>query len=154
MPIDVADFATFSKRYVAIIARDSGSAHRYVPAMLDKWLLDLLDRHGVSQAELGRRLSAKLGRKIDRSVPNKMCNGTREISAYELAAILEIFDEPNPLSGRDLSPKALLAARLFERLMDADRQDSILRSLRDSVQLEALSEPRPVPSGSDGKKGR
>lgn len=154
MPLDVADIATLGKRDVAIIARDSGSGGRYVPPMLAEWLTNLLLRHDVSQAELARRLSVKLGKAIDRSIPNKMCNGTREISAYELAAILEIFDEPNPLSGRDLPPKALAAARLFATLVDVERQDRILASIRDALRAEGPREPRPALPGSDDKTGR
>jgi hypothetical protein len=150
---DVADFATSSKGYVAIIARDSGSADSYVPRMLDKWLTELLKDRDVSQAALARRLTDKLGKAVDRSIVNKMCSGARDISAYELAAILEIFDEMNPLSGRDLPPKALAAAKLFARL-DPERQDRILGTIEDLVLSEERRTQPPGLPGSDGRKGR
>jgi transcriptional regulator with XRE-family HTH domain len=64
---------------------------------LSEWLKIRLDESGLSQAELARRLSERLGRVIDRSIVNKMTLNKRDIAADELFALVAIFGVPNPL---------------------------------------------------------
>lgn len=55
--------------------------------MTPEQLASLLKDHGMPQAELARRLSADLGRSIDRAAVNKMTKGKREIFEDEEPAI-------------------------------------------------------------------
>lgn len=50
----------------------------------------------MSQAELSRRLTAELGRSIDRAAVNKMTTGRRGIDGEEVLAIERILDHPAP----------------------------------------------------------
>lgn len=58
--------------------------------MTPDWVTDALAYAGISQAEMARRLSAELGRTIDRAAVNKMTTGVRKVSGSELAAISRI----------------------------------------------------------------
>lgn len=64
--------------------------------MLSKWLQEALDSSGVSQSELARLLTEKLGRSIDRAAVNKMAKGSRAIAGDELLAITEILSLSPP----------------------------------------------------------
>lgn len=64
--------------------------------MLSEWLRGLLTKTGTAQAVLGRALTEKLGRNIDRAAVNKMTKGVRKIAADELLAIAEFFGVPVP----------------------------------------------------------
>lgn len=55
--------------------------------MLSDWLRDALDAKGISQADMARILTERLGRSIDRAAMNKMTKGTRAIFADELLEI-------------------------------------------------------------------
>lgn len=50
----------------------------------------------MSQAELSRLLTDKLGRSVDRAAINKMRSGLRKISADELVAITQILEAEPP----------------------------------------------------------
>lgn len=70
--------------------------------MLRLWLKEALDSSKISQSELSRRLTAKLGRSIDKAAVNKMLKPAgRKIAADELLAIAEItaFPPPEPTDG-------------------------------------------------------
>lgn len=88
---NVAKIATFSRGSVANRERALWSRDRYVPAMLDVWLRNLLKEKKVSQAELSRRLTQALGRSIDRAAVNKMTTGDRKIAADEMLAITRLL---------------------------------------------------------------
>ncbi len=60
---------------------------RYRIYMLSDWLRNALDAKGISQAEMARILTERLGRSIDRAAMNKMAKGTRAIFADELMEI-------------------------------------------------------------------
>lgn len=96
MSYDVAYIATARKRSVAIQARDVRSGRGYGAHMLADWLKKNLRTSGMAQAELGRLLTERLGRSIDRAAVNKMTLGTRKISADELMAITEILNIGQP----------------------------------------------------------
>lgn len=64
--------------------------------MLNTWLAEALQRSGVSQAELSRRLTERLGQSIDRAAVNKMVKGTRDISAAEMLEISKLLKHPLP----------------------------------------------------------
>lgn len=74
--------------------------------MLSNWLQSALEASGVSQADLSRALTERLGRSIDRAAVNKMTKGGRAIHGDELIAIEEItgYEAPKeiqvPLKGR------------------------------------------------------
>jgi SOS-response transcriptional repressor LexA len=70
---------------------------RYNCRMLKTWIIQALQHAGkMTQAELARRMTAALGRSIDRAAVNKMTKGTRDISAQELVVIAEITGYPPP----------------------------------------------------------
>jgi hypothetical protein len=92
----VADIATSRKPFVAILDRDGCSGDGYGTAMLSDWLKTNLEMAGVSQSELSRRLTERLGRSIDRAAVNKMTLGARKISADELIAITDILGIGRP----------------------------------------------------------
>ena len=64
---------------------------------LNEWLIEALAFSGLSQTALAERLDARVQKKIDRSIINKMTLGKRVISAEELLLISEItgFDLPS-----------------------------------------------------------
>jgi SOS-response transcriptional repressor LexA len=73
---------------------------RYEAAdMLDGWLRDALTSSGLNQTELARRLTARLGRQIDRSAVSKMTLGKRAIAGDEMIAIAEITGAKAPDAG-------------------------------------------------------
>jgi hypothetical protein len=94
----VATIATKSIASVANIETDVAKTARYTFGMLDEWLKKAMDFKNVSGAELGRQLTASLGRSIDRAAVSKMRKGERGIYADELLAISEItgFAPPPP----------------------------------------------------------
>jgi SOS-response transcriptional repressor LexA len=81
------------------MATDVAKSALYVPAMLTQWLKDALAHSKLTQAELARRLAARLGPSYERSKVNKMALGKRDIDGVELLAISEItgFPVPTPL---------------------------------------------------------
>lgn len=91
MAPSVATIATFARVTVAKRERAGWRADRYGATMLDAWLRNLLKEKRVSQAELARRLTATLGRSIDRAAVNKMTTGDRKIAADEMLAITRIL---------------------------------------------------------------
>jgi phage repressor protein C with HTH and peptisase S24 domain len=64
--------------------------------MFTDWLKQALKDSGMGQAELARRLTAQLGRSIDRAAVNKMASGKRSISADELVSIASILKVDAP----------------------------------------------------------
>lgn len=70
--------------------------------MLNTWLAEALQRSGVSQAELSRRLTERLGQSIDRAAVNKMVKGKRDISAAEMLEIARILKQPPPRAAEGL----------------------------------------------------
>jgi SOS-response transcriptional repressor LexA len=65
-------------------------------ASVSQWVEAAIDRSGISQAELSRRLSEELHREIDRAAVNKMVKGTRNVLADEMLAIESITSVPVP----------------------------------------------------------
>ncbi len=97
------------KGSVAIIETDGVAMSRYAVDMkrkvsvpprparpINQWVRDALAHAGVAQAELARKLSARLRVSYDRSIVNKMTIG-RDVSAEEMFAISELtgFETPN-----------------------------------------------------------
>lgn len=91
MPANVACIATIASLQVANHDRENCVDHRYVAAMLDVWLRNLLKETKVSQAALARELTIALGRSIDRAAVNKMTTGDRKIAGDEMLAITRIL---------------------------------------------------------------
>lgn len=56
----------------------------------------------MGQAALARRMTEKLGRSIDRAAVNKMTKGTRDVSADEMLAVMEITGATLPQQFADL----------------------------------------------------
>ncbi|WDQ98168.1 S24 family peptidase [Devosia sp. J2-20] len=82
-----SDIHYLTQDFVVKIETDSSAAMPYGLGMLSEWLQTALGASGISQAELSRRLTAELGRSIDRAAVNKMTKGTRDIQADELMVI-------------------------------------------------------------------
>lgn len=58
--------------------------------MLSEWLREAIEVKGISQADIARLLTERLGRSIDRAAVNKMSKGTRAIAGDELIEIQKI----------------------------------------------------------------
>lgn len=93
----VAHIATIGKGAVAKSATHESRGKRYGRPMLHEWVQAALDHGDISQAELGRRLTAQLGRQIDRAAANKIAKGTRALAADEMLAIAEMTGYPIPV---------------------------------------------------------
>ena len=100
-----SDFRYGCKRYVANIETTTRSDSRYDLKMsgvgMARKLVEALKFAGISQADLARQLTDKLGRSIDRAAVNKMVlthpkkgQKPRKISADEMLAIEEITGFP------------------------------------------------------------
>lgn len=94
---DVAHIATTWKGVVANLETDDCRAKRYATFMLDVWVKSAIEFGDISQAELSRRLTAKLGRSIDRAAVNKLLNGRRALAADEMIATAEMTGYPIPI---------------------------------------------------------
>lgn len=72
--------------------------------MFAKWVGDAVNFCGISQAELARRMAAKLRRGIDAAAVNKIVSGKRALAADEMLAVAEITNYPLLISleGRQL----------------------------------------------------
>ena len=97
----VAHIATSPQEGVAKIITDVCRDTRYGHCMLSDWVADALKHSGMGQAELSRRLTAKLRRAIDRAAVNKMLTGKRAVSGDELLAIEEATGYPAPMENAD-----------------------------------------------------
>jgi phage repressor protein C with HTH and peptisase S24 domain len=60
------------------------------------WMPEALRTAEISQAELARKLSDRLGRKIDRSMVQKVLKGVRRLTGEELIAVAEITGSSPP----------------------------------------------------------
>lgn len=127
----VAHIATDAQEGVAKLITDERGDRRYAERMLDQWVKDALAHAGMGQAELGRRLTDKLRRSIDRAAVNKMTLNKRAIAGDELIAIEEITGFPAPLENADAITKVPLldsfvsAGNLSPR--DAVRPEDVTR---------------------------
>ncbi len=98
----VANIATKASPFVAIMENDGVAISFYGFGMLADWLRKALEHSGISQAELSRQLTERLGRSIDRAAVNKMLIGDdkgkkgRKIAGDEMIAIAEITGYPAP----------------------------------------------------------
>jgi SOS-response transcriptional repressor LexA len=95
----VAHIATDARGIVANLQTDVRGEFRYAAGMMDLWIQEALQQSGLSQSELARRLTEKLGRSIDRAAVNKMAKGTRNISGEEMLAIEALTGHPAPTAG-------------------------------------------------------
>lgn len=86
---------------VVIWDTEKAFAFRYKSEMISEWLRQALKDSGLSQAELARVLSGRLGRSIDRAAVNKMASGKRQITADELLEIARVTGQALP---EDLKP--------------------------------------------------
>lgn len=68
----------------------------YLCFMLSEWLRVALEEKSLSQSELARLLTERLGRSIDRAAVNKMVAGKRAIAGDELIAIEAIVGTSTP----------------------------------------------------------
>lgn len=66
--------------------------------MLSEWVSKALGKFGFSQAELSRRLTERLNRRIDAAAVNKILSRQRALAADEMLAISEISGYPPPIS--------------------------------------------------------
>lgn len=81
---------------VAISETARQFAFRYNSGMISSWLRQALIGSNLTQAELARMLSTRLGRSIDRAAVNKMASGKRQIAADELLEIARVTKHPLP----------------------------------------------------------
>lgn len=102
--------------------------------ILVKRIIDLRESKDWSQAELARRLG------LDKSVMNKIENGTRKISAEELSRLSSILDVSSDyLLGRDEKP--------YYELTDKEKKDigieaeRMLEGLNTDAELDFYGEP-------------
>lgn len=78
---------------------------------LSEWLVEALVQSGLSQTALAERLDARVPKKIDRSIINKMTLGKRVISAEEMLLISEITGVDLPREKLD-APSVSVAGRV------------------------------------------
>lgn len=109
----VAISATHASTIVANLNTGNCRDFRYAHGMeMHEWLIRALTFANLSQSELARRLSDRLGRPIDRAAVQKMTKaGGRRIKAEELLAIAEITgyqvnDEKELVDELELAPLA------------------------------------------------
>jgi transcriptional regulator with XRE-family HTH domain len=62
--------------------------------MFSDWVARAIAHGKMTQAELARRLTARLGRQVDSAAVNKIVKGTRALAADELLAIAELTGHP------------------------------------------------------------
>jgi phage repressor protein C with HTH and peptisase S24 domain len=72
----------------------------YMSRNLGKWLVKALQHGGVTQADLARELTTRLGRSIDRAAVNKMTKNLRLITADELLIASEVTGYPAPTGSK------------------------------------------------------
>lgn len=97
--------------------RDRKNMLLYESGMLSKWLRESLISKGITQSELARRMTAALGRSIDRAAVNKMTTNKRKIAADELLTIEGILGMTAPRDTPELtvvtdSPNAKLGPKV------------------------------------------
>ena len=66
--------------------------------MFAEWTRKALKHAKITQAEAARRLAANYGITVERAAVNKITKGKRELSARELAALVEITGYPSPFA--------------------------------------------------------
>ncbi|MCX5513441.1 S24 family peptidase [Kaistia algarum] len=98
-----SDFRYCVNPLVAKSETDIRCAARYTSRMLAQWLKDALNHADMTQVDLAKRLTEKLGQSYDKAAINKMAmvkptakTKPRTISAAELMAIAEITKFPAP----------------------------------------------------------
>lgn len=96
MNLNVANIATIASENVANMEKDSLDVEVYGYSMLSEWLRATLEHTDVSQSELSRLLTERLGRSIDRAAVNKMLTNKRGIAGDELLAIEAITGTTAP----------------------------------------------------------
>ncbi len=96
MSASVTIIGTNASGLVPIQERDAGTPGIYRSHMLKDWLNQGLARREMSQAELARQLTGRLGRSYPRTAVNKMVLGNREIKGEEMLAIAEILNIEAP----------------------------------------------------------
>jgi SOS-response transcriptional repressor LexA len=85
-----------ARESVAISEHVIGNGWRYKSTMLSDWLRTSMKHAGISQAEMARQLTNRLGRSIDRAAVNKMAAGTRKIAADELLGAADVLGVQPP----------------------------------------------------------
>lgn len=70
--------------------------HIPISTPLSDWLNQALASTGLSQVKLAEEMDARVARRIDRSIVNKMTLGKRAISAEEMLVIADITGFPLP----------------------------------------------------------
>jgi hypothetical protein len=98
---------------------------------LERWFAEALRHSGISQAEMARRLTKKLGRQITKSAVGRMLKGPpptgRSISGDELLAIEQITNYPAPTAENGLPREEWQAwARALPTASPAKRQALLL----------------------------
>ncbi len=96
MDLNVAILETNASENVANMEKDSLTVEVYGYSMLSEWLRVALEQSEVSQSELSRLLTERLGRSIDRAAVNKMLTNKRGITGDELLAIEAITGTTAP----------------------------------------------------------
>jgi len=93
-----AGFKAAETRRANALARAQERAQENGHDKLAQWVTEALASADITQAELSRQLSNRLGRSVDRAAVNKLTKGQRELSAGEMLAISEITGYPLPVS--------------------------------------------------------
>jgi len=127
--------------------------------VLARWLKSALKYAEMSQVDMSKALTKRLGRSFDKSAVNKMTKGGREIKADEAFAISEITGHPLPESATDVTTVPLLswvsAGRLAEPTSQIPVEDVPLLAFADlgrgdffALKIEGDSMDRISPEGS------
>lgn len=81
---DCSDYRYECKPCVAIIETDDFSIRCHDRYMIEQWAKAAIDASGMSQAEIARQMTERLGKSLDRAAINKIYKGTRGLSAEEM----------------------------------------------------------------------
>ncbi len=142
--------------FAKISAPNSNRQHAVdgVPSgMFEIWIREALKKSGLTQAELARQVSDRIGSKLDRAQVNKLAKGTRTLLADEMLAIAEIAGHPLPAEQQaaplqvDLRALSEMMATALEirpavitRSMAANLVDALIDAARTGD--DARSDPR------------
>jgi len=64
--------------------------------MIEQWAKAAIDASGLTQAEIARQLTERLGKSLDRAAVNKIHKGIRKLSADEMVELSRISGLPMP----------------------------------------------------------
>lgn len=137
-----SDFRYECKRHVAKRETDATSICCHDRYMIEQWAKAVIENSGLSQAEIARQMTERLGRSIDRAAVNKIVKGARALSADEMLALASILNVqvPDGVGPRTVPLVGYVAAgavaHFFSDQGEYDRVEAPEGSTNDTVSVE------------------